>query len=72
MSYGIQNSAEGRMTAQELQRAARVQGYTIRIEDRSLLDSTPMYAVYRGRERITRLFSPAAVGRWLAEQGRAG
>jgi hypothetical protein len=52
------------MTFQQLRRRLILDGYTLVMEDLSLIDETQVYAIYRGETRITRLRTLDGVARW--------
>lgn len=52
------------MTFNELRATLRQEGYTLVCEDKSLIDETQVYAIYRGATRIARYGSLAGVAKW--------
>ncbi len=52
------------MTFEQLRRLLLRDGYKLVMEDRSLIDETQVYAIYRGENRITRLRTLDGVERW--------
>ncbi len=54
------------MTLEALRRQLVAHGYTLAIEDKSRIDATEVYAVYRGTQRMARFGSLAGVAQWLA------
>ena len=53
------------MSYSELRELATTNGLTLKTEDKSPVDSTPVYAVYQDGQRLVRLGTLAAVRRWL-------
>lgn len=52
------------MTFEQLRRNLAREGYTLVMEDRSLIDETQVYAIYRGENRVVRLRTLAGIERW--------
>lgn len=53
------------MTLNELKVLAQSWGYRIEVEEKSYVDSTLVYAIYRGFVRAIRFGSIAAAANWL-------
>jgi hypothetical protein len=48
----------------QLKRKLLFAGYTLTMEDKSLIDETQVYAIYKGTQRVTRLRTLDGVQRW--------
>jgi hypothetical protein len=48
----------------QLKRKLSFEGYTLTMEDKSLIDETQVYAIYRGTQLVTRLRTLDGVQRW--------
>jgi hypothetical protein len=53
----------------ELLESARTKGYTVRKEDASNIDATPMYALYIGSMCISRFHTIGGALLWLQTEG---